>query len=192
MSGLTPEQFILRMDEWNQTIKHKIKSLILGARFYRVLNLVIVLGIGVITAILLVLDSVFLSDPDLNYQGKLSVAFIILFLQIILAIFNGFNTAVTPGSKSNNCSLCAKQYSELSREIDVEIDKHKNFEDNQPCSALMSRSLYFSEREQIILYSEPLLIFIGHDKGNVLVIKNQDIKELIAQRKEMLEINNPI
>ena len=183
MSGLTAAQYILRMDEWNEVIKHKVRALTLGARFYSILNLVVILGTASTHLVLLVLDSLFLTDPNLNYNARVAISLVALLFQIILAIFTGFNAAVQPGTKSNNCGLCAKQYSELSREIDVEISKHENFDDDESYPRLAAKSLYYSEREQIILYAEPLLLFIGHKKGSVLNVKNKDIKDILRRRQ---------
>jgi len=168
MQGLTAAQLVERLDIWCNVIRNKISSLKKGTIFYKLANLFSLIAIGVLSITLIGIESYFLSTEDMEYSTKLGLNITIVVLQVILAIFNTFIGIVQPGSKSSDCGTCAKQYSELLREMELVIDKYSNcIDDPDIVDEYFTNCLYYSTREQIILLSEPVLVWFGHKSGRV-------------------------
>lgn len=179
-TGMTAKQFVELLTYWTDEIDKKIITLGRGARIYTILNYLGVVSVALLTISLLSLESALTLNSQYNNSSKLIISIIIFVFQLLLAFFNASMNTIQPNTKANNCSICSKQYSELSRELEVIINKISNNIDNDEIvTEYSTNALYYSSREQIILLSEPQLVFIGHKRGSLLKPKNEKIKQKI-------------
>lgn len=181
MSGQYNDEAINLFTEWREDMATKSRNLTKGGRFYRVANFLVKICVAAFTVILLVLETVFLSDATLSYEARLSLYIIVLCFQIALAIFNAGDAVVKPGNKSNECSICSKQYNELVREFDIttlnlRYDSQTDIIDRRE---LQQKLLYYSSKEQLIHQLEPMLVWIGHKKEPTI-----DLRKMATMHSE--------
>lgn len=162
---VTSQQYIDKLGAWKLDIDAKISTLGRGSRFYLGFGYLTLISIGVLSVILIGLDSYFISDPNISGAARLGILITALVLQVILAICNGIDKIIKPSHKANDLSMCAKFYSQLARELEVNIEQAKyDLEDSGNYLAVMT-NLFM--REQIIHQLEPGMVWIGH-KGIIM------------------------
>jgi hypothetical protein len=94
---------------------------------------------------------------------------IIITCAVIIEVLVSFEIVVSPLAKASNCGNVAKQYSDLSREINAVILSLSEIEDTEEISGeLFQQILYYSSREQLIIQSEPLVFLGGKLTGRQL------------------------
>lgn len=164
-------QYIEKLGSWRMDIEAKIKTLDKGNRFYTVLHWTSLIEIGVLSVLLVGINSYFLADPDISNAAKLALNIVVLVLQVKLAIANGINNVITPGKKADNLNMCAKFYAQLARELEVNIEqsRHDEEEDGFELDYLNELTNLFM-REQLIHQLEPGLVWIGHK--NTVIVKS--------------------
>jgi len=169
MAGLKPTQARTLLNTWDEAIQKKIPNLTNGARFYKVSGI-----LGKVLTILLVAASAamtthFLTDEgDEDRQRRLTIAIIVC--SILAEVLLGADTLIKPVSKGSECSITAKLYADLSREINVVMAMLHNYHESDYIpEELYQQIMYYSAREQQIIQNEPLLICIGRRRGKQVI-----------------------
>jgi len=172
MAGLKPAQAKSLLNTWDEAIQKKIPNLTNGARFYKVVGI-----FGKVLTIMLVGASAAMTthflkeDDDEDKQRRLTIAIIIC--SILAEVLLGADTLIKPVSKGSECSITAKLYADLSREINVVMAMLHNYQDDDYIpEELYQQIMYYSAREQQIIQNEPLLICIGRRRGKQVIKHN--------------------
>lgn len=178
---ITPQQYIDKLGSWKMDIDAKISTLNKGSRFYLGFGWLTLINIGILSVVLIGINSYFISDPAISHSAKLGLNITILVLQVLLAISNSVDKIITPGRKSSDLSMCAKFYAELSRELEVKIENSRYNEDTNIEYLAELTNLFM--REQLIHQLEPGMVWIGH-KG--IIIKNYSDLPITADEIEWI------
>lgn len=181
-SGITVEQYMNLLNNWNEEILSKQQKLTTGFRVYKICAVLTVC----ITAVFSVFISV-ISSYNLHTNSNSSYTMIIVtnILILVFSLITAFLTAADGffrfNSTSDKCSTTAKAYAELYREIEVSIREASNSVSSSnmiTSDNLFSKALYYSTKEQLILQMEPGMIFIGHGRRSVfedVVLRNNPL-----------------
>jgi hypothetical protein len=178
---ITTKQYVEKLGAWQMDMDAKIDTLTSGGRFYLGFGWLTLINIGVLSVVLIGINSYFLSDPDISSSAKLGLNITVLTLQVILAIGNGIDKIIKPGKKAEDLVMCAKFYSQLSRELEVNIAQVKQ-DDTDHLDYLAELTNLFM-REQLIHQLEPGMVWIGH-KG--IIMKNYDSCSMSADEIEWI------
>ncbi|MAR55882.1 MAG: hypothetical protein CMM93_01740 [Rickettsiales bacterium] len=164
--SLTPQQAIEILNTQSDRLNAKINYLANGARFYKVAALFTALAMGVPALINIGLESYFISDPEISSSTRRALFIVLLSLQVFALVFTIVDKVVHPSTKAAMCSTVSKAYSELNRELII-FSTSLLLEEQDTLAELVSKLLYYSTKEQLVLNDEPLLICIGRRKKAV-------------------------
>lgn len=181
--AITTRQYVEKLGSWQMDINAKITTLTKGSRFYLGFGWLTLINIGVLSVILIGINSYFISDPDISSSAKLGLNITVLVLQVMLAIANGIDKIITPNKKSNDLAMCAKFYTELSRELEVGIEQAREDEMEEYHVDYLAELTNLFMREQLIHQLEPGMVWIGH-KGTI--IKNYGRSAINADEIEWI------
>jgi len=107
------------------------------------------------SAILILLDSILLSNSDDKHLVK-NMAISILVIQFINSIIYGFKTIFNLGDLSNDCSNISKLYNSLGDELAIELISIKTKED-LTVGEYKNLVLLYTEKENNIISKSPLI-----------------------------------
>jgi hypothetical protein len=138
----------------------RISALKKAAIFYRVANYFLKVFSGILSVVMIGLDSVLVGGGHVQ-----EIAIIVLVMQCFNTFFLVSDSVIQPATKSTACSQAAKLYDQLVREMTVKEDEYRNTRSSTPRESYLFEAMTFSAREQQILESEPLLIFFGTGKN---------------------------
>lgn len=189
MTGITPDQYIKLLKNWNEHINEKQKKLTLGYRVYMTLFVLYHVTTGCLSVAISILSSYNLGTIETQNVTRVIITnSLICGFSLIIAFITGANIALKFGETAKLCSVTAKQYAELYREIQVNIEECYNLDENIPKDNFFNKALYYSTKEQLILQGEPGMIFIGYSRKPVF--DNLYRKDLLLNAEEIHYINN--
>lgn len=184
------QQCISRLTLWNKRIANKTKTLNHASKVFSVLNYVLKITEAIGTVVLLTLNSFMISEVinDGSLVIFLAISISSAVIQSLLAIATTTDGVINPEKKSNDCSVCAKQYHQLQLEINVMVDDLLALDEHDEISSeeLEKYSylcLMVQQKEQIILNEEPKVYFtnlktsITHSSDTPNDLSNEDIHE---------------
>lgn len=172
-TGLTPQQVCSMGLARAKKYKDKMNTLKNGAKVYKILWLILITITSCSIIITIALESVSLINLDTS--ARIAITVTIIIIQLIGAIAIAMETVFEPQKTSSECSASSKGYSELYREVLINIYKLKNDTSTEPREDLFQQMLYYSTREQVLILPEPLMLVIGYSHG---VVDDDDINEL--------------
>lgn len=198
------KQAIVRLEGWCEDIRIKIIHLQRASKMYSFIKYILKTCVASCSVVLLMLGTFLTAEiigAGENYELYLGLSISICVLQVILAVSNVIDGVMTPGKKSSNCSICAKSYSELFREMSCVIDdlKHPDdrntdhyipglhssigydrSDDSDPDDNTLAMYNYlvllYSTKEQLILNIEPLVLF-SMAKKNIIESYETNMEE---------------
>lgn len=164
-------QTIRKLRRWNNNINNKIIALRRAAKIYIIIGWFNKISIATLTTTLIAINSFNITDDFIE------LLIIVMVLQIILALYTAIEAAINPSKLASQCSICWKQYMELSKELAIMIDDldKNDLENNDLNSNIVDYSdnsyekytnltLLYSTKEQLILNVEPMIFFSTTNK----------------------------
>lgn len=165
MSAVTKDQYTAQLAKWMEDIKRKQRTLENGYRVYKVIHFAQIAISSICTAISLFLNSLIIGMSEADGGNRIAITTIsavAAFFSMIVLFWNAVGIVFNPSVTASSASQAAKAYMGLYQELDVEVQA-ANMEIGDICEEKYKASLlYYSTREQLILYGEPGMIFVGY------------------------------
>jgi len=151
---ITTGQLLVHLIHWNIRINTKIRDLNRASNFYRICYYIEKTLIAVFTALMGGLSSYLFGAPTGELLTYLAEGFLIGF-QVSVITLVVLDKLIKFHTSAMDCIQSAKKYEELSREIEVKIDRYRNEESFHISNNHLQDLLFYSAREQLISEMEP-------------------------------------